>query len=426
MAALSWFLLVLQLERRYPHRSLVPLNIERGFRSRRQEAGKQQEVVKGVTQLGMVTMDGLKDKVLAKTGGKTLSSADTKEKLSAQDVVREEGRDLGRLRTEDNTASSGSEGGLAQYPKDYLHYEEAFSNTSRVRWPLMVFSTMGQLGNCLNSYATALTFHGSHSATVAVTQHIFGRVSSLVAPGHLTLPVVSNELLMDAMDMDEAERVDPDYLKNDMVSHLEPTFQRAVAEYRDNAFKKVFILEGYPNRMRMLADHHHVIRSNLRIRPELQAKVSSFLDRVRALRGDNITFVGVHVRRGDYVRYMERFFRCKLPQVEFIVAAMDRYRATVSNPVFVVCSDDLPFVRLHLQNAPDTVISDMALPEEDMALLAACSHSIMTVGSFGFWGSYLAGGRVIYPLLNNCFHTPFVHPDTLGPRGFENWLAIPF
>lgn len=32
-----------------------------------------------------------------------------------------------------------------------------------------------------------------------------------------------------------------------------------------------------------------------------------------------------------------------------------------------------------------------------MAILAACNHSVFSLGTFGFWASYLAGGEVVYP-----------------------------
>ena len=34
---------------------------------------------------------------------------------------------------------------------------------------------------------------------------------------------------------------------------------------------------------------------------------------------------------------------------------------------------------------------------EHMSLLSRCNHSIITVGSIGFWASYLAHGEVVYP-----------------------------
>ena len=35
-------------------------------------------------------------------------------------------------------------------------------------------------------------------------------------------------------------------------------------------------------------------------------------------------------------------------------------------------------------------------PGVDMAILADCNHSIMSIGSFGWWSAWMAGGEVIY------------------------------
>ncbi|KAK3879764.1 hypothetical protein Pcinc_015695 [Petrolisthes cinctipes] len=290
---------------------------------------------------------------------------------------------------------------------------------------------MGRLGNCFSSYATAITFNANHSheATIAVSQNIFKAVSRVMDKSHLTLPVVGNELLLDVIDMGLSEVVRPDYFKDDHVSHLQPTINRAIDEYKKTGQEKVYLLEGYPNKMKMLADYHQTVRNNFNIRSDLQAKAKSFLDGVRRTRGyDDVTFIGVHIRRGDYVNFMEKFHHCSVPNPSYYHAALDHYRHTLHTApplVFVVCSDDLTHARLHLANHTDVVFSDLTEPEEDLALLAACSHSVMTVGSFGFWASYLAGGRVVYPLLSNCTHTPYVHPHSLGTRGYLNWLPLP-
>ena len=34
--------------------------------------------------------------------------------------------------------------------------------------------------------------------------------------------------------------------------------------------------------------------------------------------------------------------------------------------------------------------------EEDLAILSSCNHTIMTVGTYGWWAGYLAGGMTTY------------------------------
>ena len=39
--------------------------------------------------------------------------------------------------------------------------------------------------------------------------------------------------------------------------------------------------------------------------------------------------------------------------------------------------------------------ADVDMPSFDLCVLAACNHSIHTYGTFGQWGSLLAGGQVV-------------------------------
>ncbi|KAK8390807.1 hypothetical protein O3P69_010489 [Scylla paramamosain] len=164
-----------------------------------------------------------------------------------------------------------------------------------VRWPLMVFSTVGRLGNCLNSYAFALAFRDAYPATVAVTQPIVKRIRTVLASENLTLPVIDMKFEQDADEEDALEVVEPDYLKDDMVSHLAPTFQRAVREFREDGGRKVFLLPGYPNRMWMLAQHLSSIRASFRVRAELQQEARRFLEKARKGKGSRF-----HLRRAAH------------------------------------------------------------------------------------------------------------------------------
>ncbi|XP_042890484.1 galactoside alpha-(1,2)-fucosyltransferase 2-like [Penaeus japonicus] len=347
------------------------------------------------------------------------SSRDSRLREGKMESEREmRGRDAVSLRIEGEGERS------TEKPEVILDYDAVF-NTTTTRWPLVVFSTMGRLGNCLSSYATALTFAARSDVTIAVTQNIYESVTSLLEPSSLSLAVVSSELLFEAQDLGVAEVVQPDYLHDDMTSHLLPAVQRAAEERAKDATKrKIYILEGYPNRMKMLAGHHSKVRSNFQIRDDLKRKAMNFLDKIRKSSRRKPTFIGFHIRRKDYVKYSQKFHNCSLPSSAFYHDALDYYRARYAHPLFVVASDDLSHARQHLADARDVVFSEMSRPEEDLALLASCSHSIMTAGSFGFWASYLAGGEVLYAHLKGCSRTPWVHPDTVSGPGFERWREV--
>jgi len=107
--------------------------------------------------------------------------------------------------------------------------------------------------------------------------------------------------------------------------------------------------------------------------------------------------------------------------------------------VFIVCSDDLHWAKKHFSKAASRVIENVTIDvrdnrresyftnkttttsttpvtttsntttksavvafsenhnaAEDLAILSSCDHTIMSVGTFGWWAGYLAGGIVVY------------------------------
>ena len=105
--------------------------------------------------------------------------------------------------------------------------------------------------------------------------------------------------------------------------------------------------------------------------------------------------VGVHIRRGDFTR-MQRMglFPATAP---FFYRAMNYYVNKYKNVLFVVCSNDLDWGYDHLDTEYyNIVFSRRENQMEDLAILSACDHSIISGGTFGWWSAYLTGGDVIY------------------------------
>ena len=73
-------------------------------------------------------------------------------------------------------------------------------------------------------------------------------------------------------------------------------------------------------------------------------------------------------------------------------------RRVLTNPVFILVTDDPGWSRKHIRG------KDVFHPTEgsraegvgvDLAVLAACNHTIITYGTFGLWGALLSGGLTI-------------------------------
>jgi hypothetical protein len=133
--------------------------------------------------------------------------------------------------------------------------------------------------------------------------------------------------------------------------------------------------------------------------------------------------VGIHVRRGDkhtdtgnVVTPLKYFFMA-------VKKMQDLHGTSLS---FVVCTDDPAWVREQPPFQGMSVLST-SNPAFDMAVLAACQHHIMSIGTYGWWGTFLGDGpnsTNIYPVLQ--FTVPlirgFSHIDYFPP----NWIPIDY
>ena len=95
-------------------------------------------------------------------------------------------------------------------------------------------------------------------------------------------------------------------------------------------------------------------------------------------------------------------------QLILYVYIKEKFRNTA---LFMIVSDDLTWAREHLnrddvafvgnfQVAPKDLIHPFSYSDdigEDLSLLAACNHTIMSFGTYGLWGALLAGGQVVLP-----------------------------
>lgn len=109
-----------------------------------------------------------------------------------------------------------------------------------------------------------------------------------------------------------------------------------------------------------------------------------------------ITWVGVQVRRGDMIspRAIEMGYR--LPDLAYIEKAMTYFRQKYQYVQFIVCSDSIEWSKILLGHHQDVTFSGHTMGQTDLAILSVCNHSITTVGTYGWWAGWLAGGEVLY------------------------------
>ena len=141
------------------------------------------------------------------------------------------------------------------------------------------------------------------------------------------------------------------------------------------------------------------VRESLKFQDSIQFEASAFLRDVTPSdwKTSNVAFVhvGIHVRRGDLVNKGIRSLGYMVAPSDYYAHAMDYFRKMFQKVLFVVCSDDIPWVKEKLKS-DRIVFSEKHSHLVDLAILASCNHTIMSVGTFGWWGAWLAGGQTVH------------------------------
>jgi len=132
----------------------------------------------------------------------------------------------------------------------------------------------------------------------------------------------------------------------------------------------------------------------------------------------NITYVGVHVRRTDYENHLNVMYNASMVKADFFLRQMNLLRNKYKPIMFVVVSDDPVWCEREL-HGDDVVVMKTNSPEQDLAIMAACNHSIIDYGTYGMWGAILSGGDTFVYNLTNSYDAAFEMASFL-----PNWHIV--
>lgn len=130
----------------------------------------------------------------------------------------------------------------------------------------------------------------------------------------------------------------------------------------------------------------------------LQAAINSL--KFKGMVVNEAEIVGIHVRRGDKLGKQAIKEGHLVATREFYQRAINYFRKKLKNPIFVVVmswhnSNDLKWARNNIIGN-DTVMLGDGPVEADLCVLSICDHTIVSTGTFGWWGAWLCNGRTIY------------------------------
>ena len=129
--------------------------------------------------------------------------------------------------------------------------------------------------------------------------------------------------------------------------------------------------------------------------------------------------IGVHVRRGDLVNDFNVAYGYKTATKEYVNKAMTFFRDMFKDVLFIVASNDFSWTYNTIGQEPDVYMLHGYSAAIEMAILARTNHTIMTVGTFGWWLAWLTNGKTIYMY----FSQPFA-PNSSFSEQFNDSFQI--
>ncbi|XP_060074773.1 galactoside alpha-(1,2)-fucosyltransferase 2-like [Ylistrum balloti] len=153
---------------------------------------------------------------------------------------------------------------------------------------------------------------------------------------------------------------------------------------------KNWTLHGYFQSWKYFDHIANDVRKAFRFKPSIFHKAFTKLKALNA----SIT-VGVHIRRGDMNSKIELSRGYNVADEIFVKKALTFFRSKLKNPIFVMIGDDAAWMMSKFSYA-DIKIATSGSAAVDLAIMSQCNHSIVTSGTYGWWGAYLAGGETVY------------------------------
>ena len=178
------------------------------------------------------------------------------------------------------------------------------------------------------------------------------------------------------------------------------------------------------------------IRHEFAFNDQIQQQASAFFTHaIPDYNTKDIITVGMHFRLGDKF-HNPKHKNTSIMRTSYFINAMDYFanKHRREQLYFVFISDEQDWVTKNIipltQRYNDQVVRSLDnSPAVDLAILAACSHTVISVGTFSWWGAWLSmGTTVYYSGLPRPGYETLTHPGTvfIPPPAdkYSNWVPI--
>jgi len=168
------------------------------------------------------------------------------------------------------------------------------------------------------------------------------------------------------------------------------------------------LLDGFFQSEKYFGDYSNEVKELFTFSKECKLKVDQFIKNL------NHPIVGIHIRRGDYIRLSNYH---KVQKSDYYIEASK----VLGKSQAIICTDDWASVQKEMKFT-NAINSPFTNEIEDLYLLSQCDSLVICNSSFSWWGAYLGKDKekVIAP--KNWF-------GETGPKDYqdiyrEGWICL--
>ncbi|XP_056021573.1 galactoside alpha-(1,2)-fucosyltransferase 2-like isoform X2 [Ostrea edulis] len=159
--------------------------------------------------------------------------------------------------------------------------------------------------------------------------------------------------------------------------------------------------DGYYQSWKYWSKYEQEIRDIFKFKKPIRDKAFSQFQNIMLImnfdtRKKNNKVVSIHIRRGDYATEGHLKYGKLTPNATYYINAMNYFRRIYKNVLFIVGSNDIKWAKEALGAEENVYFSRGLSAAEDMALLSLANHTIMSVGTYGWWIGWMARGTTVY------------------------------
>ncbi|XP_052781443.1 galactoside 2-alpha-L-fucosyltransferase Sec1-like isoform X1 [Mya arenaria] len=171
----------------------------------------------------------------------------------------------------------------------------------------------------------------------------------------------------------------------------EQSFGKYLKDIEDIDENMNWTVTGYLQSFRYFDTSDDIIHELFKMKLEKRMRAEDLLRSI----SPNDEIVCMHVRRGDLLNQQYIELGYNPIDYRFINVSMNYFLHAFKNITFVILSDDMPWCKKTIKGE-NVVFSPFKEAIDDFALLMSCKNVVITSGTFGWWGAYLSGGKVVY------------------------------